>query len=711
MEQTLIDLLSEDPWTRLAAAESLDPAAPAPRYALRSALFGDPDARVRAQAAATLGRGPAHSDLDGWLGEGLLDALPSVREACLRALGHRRAHGAAPACARLATADPVWWVRRSALLALALSTEVAAIPTLRQTLGDPFWRVRHAAVQALGALGDAYPAERPRILGQDEPCRPVAAAALWYLRARFDPSIDVHKFRLPERADEPLWNADPAVTTARLRARPPTAGELDELVTLLGDPHRPLRELAAQRLLAHAELPTLRLALRHLEVPGLPHALATTWAVLDGLGERARQLAAEVLADREAPPGALGWAASWVVRTRWEELLAALAAQAHHADPRARLAVAQALALATPPEVETLVMLLEDGDASVRNAAALGLCQSSDEAAERALRRHAATGFTAAVRTALVARAARRADRAALAAAAMDPHPGPRSRALAELAGLGVLGDAEAALGDPDPWVRAAVLRAVPAAWLPTLTADPEPAVRRRALQLALAARQALAEPARAQLARTAASSLDPWLRARGCDLFSLRLDVELQAVLRLTRDPEPMVRAAAAARLAALPEGDRRLRELLAQPDGLGAEERAAAYARLLREPDEAAVALLAAGLRNEPGSPAEPPLVREQLRATALLLPDDLRQSLQQSLPESEQRALAELESPPVPPRRPLAPPARQAPPRRPLGRTGLLVSPLAISGAHELPSGALAQARQAGVNLFFTNGTYAN
>lgn len=215
MEQTLIDLLSEDPWTRLAAAESLDPVAPAPRYALRAALLGDPDARVRAQAAATLGRGPARPDVDEWLGEGLLDALPSVREACLRALGHHRARVAAPACARLATEDPVWWVRRSALLALALCAEVAAIATLRQTLGDPFWRVRHAAVQALGALGDAHPAERARILSQDEPCRPVAAAALWYLRARFDPSIDVHKFRLPERADEPLWNADPAVMTAR----------------------------------------------------------------------------------------------------------------------------------------------------------------------------------------------------------------------------------------------------------------------------------------------------------------------------------------------------------------------------------------------------------------------------------------------------------------------------------------------------------------
>ncbi len=711
MEQTLIDLLSDDPWTRLSAAETLAPVTPAARYALRAALLGDPDARIRAQAAATLGDGPAGPEVQDWLAEGLGDCLPSVREACLRALGRHRAAGAAAACAPLSTEDPVWWVRRAALLALALSTGVAAIPTLRRTLGDPFWRVRHAAVQALGAIGDAHPEERAQILRQEPACRPVAAAALWYLRSRFDPSIDVHKFRLPERGDEPLWNADPAVTTARLRARPSEVGDLEELVGLLADPHQPLRELAAERLGAHASLATLRQALRHLEVPGPPHALETTWALLDSLGERARELSASILADPEADPGALRWAASWVVRLRWEELFAALAAQAQHPEPRARIAVAEALAQASAAEQGVLLMLLADGDAGVRGAAALALAARAEVAAADALQQMPAAEQSSRVRAARVSAAARRGDRAALAAAMLDPHPRPRALALAELAHLGELGTAAAAnLSDPDPWIRAAVLRAVPAAWLKTLTTDPDPAVRRRALQLALAARQRLAPPARSQLAQAAAGALDPWLRARGCELLDLGADAELQALLRLSRDSEPMVRAAAAARLAALPDEQARLRQLLARP-GLSAAERAAAYARLLREPNAATVALLAAALGSPADGAAEPPLVREQLRATALLLPEALLQSLLQALPESEQRALANLAAAPPPLPRSPVPPTLTAAPRRPLGRTGLLVSPLAISGAHELPSGALAQARQAGVNLFFTNSVYAN
>ena len=62
----------------------------------------------------------------------------------------------------------------------------------------------------------------------------MAAAALWYLRARFDSRIDVHKFRLPERPDGPLWNADPAVITARVRAR-----SAADLLLLVSDSIRP----------------------------------------------------------------------------------------------------------------------------------------------------------------------------------------------------------------------------------------------------------------------------------------------------------------------------------------------------------------------------------------------------------------------------------------------------------------------------------------
>ena len=101
MEQAQLDLLSDDVWTRLAAAESLSPLAAAGQYALRAALLSDRDARVRAQAAATLGNGPPSDTAAGWLIDGLDDPMPSVREACLRALSGHRAQGAAAAAARL----------------------------------------------------------------------------------------------------------------------------------------------------------------------------------------------------------------------------------------------------------------------------------------------------------------------------------------------------------------------------------------------------------------------------------------------------------------------------------------------------------------------------------------------------------------------------------------------------------------------------------
>lgn len=707
MEQAQIELLSEDLWTRLAAAESISPAAPAGRYALRAALLSDRDARVRTQAAATLAQGPALPEVAVWLMDGLLDPMPSVREACVRTLGRHRAASAAHECARLSTTDPVWWVRRSALLALAMSAEVAAIPTLRQTLGDPFWRVRHAAVQALAALADAHPAERARILCAEPGCKPVAAAALWYLRARFDSSIDIHKFPVPERPDAPLWNADPAVMTARLRACPAGNGDLRELVALLGDPHTPLRLLAARRLGAHAGLPTLRATLHYLEVPGMPHALETTWSLLDGLGERARGLAGEILADPESAPGAVRWAASWTVRARCEELFPALAAQARHPDWRARAAVAEALAQQVPCDVAALIALLRDPDANVRSAAAVGLCHSADEAAVAALQSQPSAMYPTAVRACLVARAGRSADRAALAVAAADPHPGVRSLALAQQAQLGCLSDGDARLRDPDPWVRSAALRAASAAWPATLAGDPDANVRRQALKLALAARRALSAAARTEIAEVAAASPDGWIRARSCELLVPAGEVELRSLLRLSRDPEPMVRAAAAATLAALPDCDSRLRALLGQPDGMTAEERAAAYARLLRDLDAPAAALLQAALG---AADAEPPLVRAQLRATALLFSEELLQPL----PASERRAIAALREAPAPSPPPLAAGTDAASnaasnaattlPRRPLGRTGLRVSPLALSGAHELPFGALQKARQAGVNLFF-------
>jgi diketogulonate reductase-like aldo/keto reductase len=701
--QTLIDLLSEDPQTRQAAVEALPAGEPAARFALRSALLGDADARVRGQAAAALASGPHDAAARGWLREGLADPQPSVREACLRGLARLSAADAADECAQLALLDPVWWVRRAALLAIAAVARVAAIPTLRRALGDPFWRVRHAAVQALALLADAHPDERARILDRepqsaDDPARkPVAAAALWYLQARFDPSVDVHKFRLPERADEPLWNADPAVITARVRARPPAELDPSQLIDLLGDPHEPLRRLAAARLRARADVSVLRRALRHLEVPGMPHALTTTWALLDGLGERAQVLATEILADPRALPGALGWAASWTVRTACEELYDALAAQCRHPDDAARAAVTRAHAQRTPCPVAVLLPLLADPAAAVRSAAVLGLAEGGDASVMPVLRAQLAVPHPPAVRAAVVRAAARHGDVAALEAAAWDAHALPRSLALSELAHRGLLANPQAHLRDPDPWVRAAVLRAAPAAWLPLLGSDPDPMVRRRALQLALAHRAQLDADERAALAQAATQAMDAELRARGCALLAAGADRDLRTLLSLTRDPAPMVRAAAAAVLDGQADADARLQALLSRRDALSDEQRAAAHARLLRDLDEAAAARLAQTLSAPDLAQREPQLVCAQLRATALLFPELLGQ-----LPAAEQAEIAALATPAAPRRRAPRPP-REAP-RRPLGRSGVLITPLVLSGAQELDAAALGAARAAGVNAFF-------
>ena len=61
------------------------------------------------------------------------------------------------------------------------------------------------------------------------------------------------------------------------------------------------------------------------------------------------------------------------------------------------------------------------------------------------------------------------------------------------------------------------------------------------------------------------------------------------------------------------------------------------------------------------------------------------------------------------PPPRARPATPRAVADVLRRPLGKTGLDVAPLGISGAHDLPLGQLERARDAGVNLFFWEPEY--
>ncbi len=213
----LLGLLSENRWRRREAAERVSVQTAAARQALRRALWHDPDAAVRAAAAARLGRcaDEALPEVVSWLYESAGDAFPLVREAALRALLHSAARrhrstcspfvdelmGAlrpgTELCARLALHEPVWWVRRTAVLLLAALEGEAAMATLRQCLADPFWRVRHAAAQALLLIGDAEPRLRSSILTTEAALPALAQSGLFYLRAHWQPGLSLHAFPAP----------------------------------------------------------------------------------------------------------------------------------------------------------------------------------------------------------------------------------------------------------------------------------------------------------------------------------------------------------------------------------------------------------------------------------------------------------------------------------------------------------------------------------
>lgn len=715
-------LLDGARFVRREALAQVDTRPAAGRFAVRHALLLDRDADVRAAAAERLGRmsragltAAERAQALDWLGDACADGAPVVREAALRALGRLGGGDVGePLRARVAQAaagDPVWWVRRAASLSLGVLSGRAAIAPLLARLADPFWRVRHAALQALYVLGTAFPDEQARMTAREPDLSEVEAAARLYLRARFSPEISVHKFAPPAPPDAALWNADPAVVTARLRAQP--ASEIDPLalLPLLGDPHEPLRTLAARHVRTLGGLPVLRAALRYLETPAMPHAAETVAELLDGAGPRARALAAEVLADPASAPGAVAWAAQWAVSTRSEELYDAVRARSGDAAPGTRFAVACALGEIRPlADADTAILTaqLADGDEDVRTAAALALAPvlsaagPAADAVFAALASRPLPALHPAVRALLLGRAAQRGELAPLQQAAADPHEHPRvrARALTELARRGALpaDQARAHAGSEDPWLRAAVLPALPAAWAACIAADPDARVRRLACRRALARHRHLDPALRAAVARAACTSADPWLRAAGAALLDVTQAGDLALTLALLRDPDAAVRVAAADLVTDADALAGPLHALLTAPDALTPAQRAAAYTLLLRKLDAPAAQRIDRALAD----PAEPPAVRAELRALSCLFPAALR-SARPHLARAAAEVAAEAASPPpAAPPRPLRTP--DAAPRRPLGRTGLLVSPLGLSGANDLPESALRRAHEAGVNLFF-------
>lgn len=683
--QARVRLLSRSPIVRLSALADLDPHCEADVYAARAALLEDIDGRVRAEAAQVLSRARAHSPML-WLHDATYDERPSVREAAARALGQceRLATPRVPKrLAHLARLDPVWWVRRTAALSLAKLGQAEAISTLQQVLGDPFWRVRHAAIRALETLWHALPAERDQILTVTQGMSEAAQGAQLELQARVDPSLAAYKAEAPRPTDQALANPDPAVTTARLRARPMSELTPAELLPFLSDPHTQLRELAIDRLARLSRANELEEVLPFLQIPGLPHALDSTWELLSRAGRRATALITRILNAPEAPVGAVMWACHKLLHDggRRNPVRAALT----HPHPLARQTAVRCLDELGETDTTLFDARLEDEDAEVRAAALLALVTRVKESElGRLLPLVLGPDSRSLAQLALLERALASADHTLLSRLCDEEHPLVRARALRALGMLGRLSDVTRYQNDADPLVRQAIAPNLSTDGLcHWLTHDPDPKTRREVLRQLWQRRKQLSGAQRNLIANAAASDEDPWLKTRAAGFASP--SEHLSLLLRLARDRQLSVRQAATTRMAELEDLDARLDTLL-RTEQLSTEQRLAAQAERLKRAMDSDEALTT--LRDELLKSEAPEVHMPIVSAIA---------TLQGQAYAQPQRASFVQPATPSPLKLSTAP-------RRRLGRTALWVSPLAVSGVSELPSRTYERAIDAGVNLFF-------
>ncbi|WNG46008.1 hypothetical protein F0U60_19240 [Archangium minus] len=715
LDPAAVRLLDENAEVRREAVEALDTSVPPGRYALRQALLTDEDAEVRASAARRLGEARDDRFVPALL-EALGDPLPSVRDRAWRALARMGAQSLLPQASRALREEPVWWVRRAAIRAAASVAGSGALELLLEALEDPFWRVRNAAVQALGWLGDAEPLVRQRVGAMAEGSRKGAVrAAAVYLEGVWSGvasspgapgSSSQPGPELFPRGMEALDNEDPAVVTARLERMPSSDVPVSALVKWLGDPHEPLRTLARRLLRERRDAEALRLAMRWLDEPRVPHAADEVRALLERLDLDDVALASRIL-DEPPRPGAVGHAAWLAARRAHAGLLERVRPLVQHPEPAVRRAALSGLV--HDPESRVVVLAaLEDPDEAVRGTILSAwerrpVAQDALETYARALVAFAPRARSPRERRAVAEAAALLEDEAVLSQALEDVEPSVRAVALAALAARGVLSDAEvrAASEHEDPWIRAAVLNVESARV--ACDDDPDLSVRRAAMSLLMSRRHEL-RPHEVRSVALAGSRLpDPWIRARAAGLLRAEGErEELSALLRLSLDTSPMVRAAAASALEVCETLDERLAGLLHGPEREQAEDlRVSAYTWLLRQADGAAFERLCAALRDS----TEPARVASHLEALTLVFPDEAFEAV----PDLHRRR-------PTRPQRGTASPARVVPEpsphtsQRPLGQTGLNLSPLVLSGAHGLPARSLAEAHEAGVNAFFWEPRYA-
>ncbi len=692
-------LLSEERLSRLDAARMVELDSDG-IHALRNALVTDEDAEVRSVAAERLGlaqvaRAAGYLAVKVALLDATSDASVHVRERAVVSLGrHLELSNGSESLDRLRAlvvgrlgemlrTETSWRARRAAVRAIASVAGESAIPELVGVLSDPFWRVRYAAIQALVAWPQCE-----AVLGSAQTAQQTLAVAFLRSIWRGERVVDLSVAE-PERVQgvdasisSDLSDEDPAVVAVRLARLSDSSVQDSELVPLLSSPHDVLRRLAIKRLVTRARDDELLAAIALLAEPRAPYvceAVARVLARSDG-----RRLRDVVLGQTDPPaePTALVWAFEQAA-TSTDDVSPHAMKHLSHADVRVRRAAARAAALV---DTRVLTDALGDSDDLVRATCIEWLTQRLDEpSALAALEALEAFIHSPCVSRALMAVCARgdaptdlARTLAQRASRAWDAST--RSAAIAWLTGAGEMPPAELdeARHDADPWIRLAALDAscAPA----SLETDPDPSVRRHAFDVVIRHAHDPSVMVRAAL------SDDAWVRTRAATLLAHAPDA-IEPLLRLTRDHTMMVRSAAAAALLGRKDVSFACFEVVAREPPVDDELRLAAHGQLVREGSARAFEALERDVTTRRLSAQ----THWTLRGMSLAYPDELR-------------AGSELTFEPRPPivrverSYPLVASARE------LGRTGIRVSPLAISGAFDLPVSCLERARETGVNAFF-------
>ncbi len=659
---------------------------------------------------------------------------PSAREALRGALGSPftaarieavRAMAALPvevedlvAWRRVLAGDAAWTARQEAVAALRPFPE--ASPWLVDALTDPHWRVRQDLLRALVPAGHREPELRRQVAlrGAYEGGRAAGAAAFaawcWREEGGAEPT-----WSTSAPIDARWWDEDPPALRERLKAlaRDPGDDDVAAMPALLGEADEGVRREASQILRRRADPAALMACLGLLADPRVPFVVEEVHALLGHLNLDRREALALLALKEEAPASAQLWALGQLQR---------------------------AFPVAPDSWAGRRVQ-----DLLINTSTYESFASSLGEQALRAKTTGAEARWVEAIGAGAIGVEAHRAEASRVEAIGAEALRAEALRAWARIAGEGSRAALVAAMAEGSPQVACAALEAasgwVDPAWIQAQGAMPG------ALQPLFGERVAprFEAPRRASLGAPGDDDGDTGEGRGGLDGASERgagagaagepvwgaeaarwvEAVEAAEGARSVRrawwrlaaswpgpqppsswapavdDPDPIVRALAAGALSKLgepPEAlqrdpDRRVREA-----ALTIERAAAIWPAARLQPT--ATTPSPGGADTGGGAGAGEHVEEEGswrvLRRAGLLLRRrliDVAPTPLGSLARAEPGA-----------REPLAPVAAQDR-RVPLGRTGLRVSRLGISGHYGLPEEGYARAVEAGVNLFFWEAEY--